>query len=137
MRRRSDARRSSDCAEAARAQLVKDAEKMEKEKAEAEAGSEKKPSVVVKPGGNAPVRLGTPKRSVVAPAAAKVGGARRTPGERQTRRIRQLIGSDPIRIRIRSIDRRCRESATRRRTTIRDDALATRKCLIEQSTDAR
>ena len=67
--------------EAARAQLVKDAEKMEKEKAEAEAGSEKKPSVVIKPGGNAPVRLGTPKTSVVPRAAEKVGEGATNAGE--------------------------------------------------------
>ena len=69
--------------EAARAQLVKDAEKMEKEKAEGEAGSEKKPSVVATPGGNAQVRLGTPKGSVL-PPAEEVGGGATKVGESTT-----------------------------------------------------
>ena len=69
--------------EAARAQLVKAAEKMEKEKAEGKAGSEKKPSVVATPGGNAQVRLGTPKGSVL-PPAEEVGGGATKVGESTT-----------------------------------------------------
>ena len=56
---------------------------MEKEKAEGEAGSEKKPSVVATPGGNAQVRLGTPKGSVL-PPAEEVGGGATKVGESTT-----------------------------------------------------
>ena len=86
-RRRGDGRRAerSEAPQAARAQLVKDAEKMEKEKAEGEAGS-KKPSVVATPGENAQVRL-EPRRGPSFLRRRRWRGATRS-GRAPHRRIR-------------------------------------------------